>query len=199
MTTAKTTERKNERKKRGKASKIDLLPESLKKELDTLLRDKNYTQADILTAINELIANAGLNDHKISKSGLSRYSVEMETVGQEIRAMRESTQMWIAQFGEKPTGETTQLLLEMLKTQHFKLLMQANADPDALLDANTINTLALSLNRLENTAMTNLKREKQIRQAFAEEAATLVEEAVTQAGLTSAGADAIKREILGLA
>ncbi|WP_085299264.1 DUF3486 family protein [Cognaticolwellia mytili] len=163
-------------KKRGKASKIDLLPPKLKVELDALLRDKSHTQADILNAINERIEQAGLTKQKISKSGLSRYSTEMETVGQEIRAMRESTEMWIAQFGSKPTGETTQLLLEMLKTQHFKLLMNANADPDNLLDAKTINTLALTLKRLEDAAMSNMKKEKQIRQAYAEEAAAAVTE-----------------------
>jgi hypothetical protein len=100
----------------------------------------------------------------------------METVGQEIRAMRESTEMWIAQFGDMPTGETTQLLLEMLKTQHFRLLMEANSDPEKLLDAKTINSLALALNRLENAAMLNMKKEKQIRQAYAEEAAAAVTE-----------------------
>jgi hypothetical protein len=186
-------------KKRGKASKIDLLPEKLKTELDALLRNKSHTQADILAAINELIQQAGLATQKISKSGLSRYSVEMETVGQEIRAMRESTEMWVAQFGAKPTGETTQLLLEMLKTQHFKLLMEANSDPDKLLDAKTINSLALALNRLENAAMLNMKREKEVRKAFAEELAEEVDSTAKQAGLTKEGANLIKQQILGLA
>jgi|TARA_B110000211_G_scaffold54451_2_gene60394 hypothetical protein len=186
-------------KKRGKASKIDLLPPKLKTELDTLLRDKSHTQADILNAINELIEQAGLAEQKISKSGLSRYSVEMETVGQEIRAMRESTEMWVAQFGSKPTGETTQLLLEMLKTQHFKLLMNANADPENLLDAKTINTLALTLKRLEDAAMSNMKREKEVRKAFAEELANEVDVTAKQAGLTTEGANLIKQQILGLA
>jgi hypothetical protein len=185
-------------KKRGKASKIDLLPEPLKKELDALLRDKSHTQADILAAINELIEQAGLAEQKISKSGLSRYSVEMETVGHEIRAMRESTEMWVAQFGSKPTGETTQLLLEMLKTQHFKLLMEANSDPDKLLDAKTINSLALALNRLENAASLNMKREKEIKKAFAEEITDAIDKSAIQAGLTSDGASLIKKEILGL-
>jgi hypothetical protein len=186
-------------KKRGKASKIDLLPEKLKTELDALLRDKSHTQGDILAAINELIEQAGLAEQKISKSGLSRYSVEMETVGKEIRAMRESTEMWVAQFGAKPTGETTQLLLEMLKTQHFKLLMEANSDPDKLLDAKTINSLALALNRLENAAMLNMKREKEVRKAFAEELAEEVDSTAKQAGLTKEGANLIKQQILGLA
>ncbi|GLX86361.1 hypothetical protein tloyanaT_26140 [Thalassotalea loyana] len=189
-----------DKKKRGKASKIDLLPEPLKKELDSLLRNKQYSQAQILEAINQRISDAGLPDNdKISKSGLSRYSVEMETVGQEIRAMRESTEMWIAQFGDKPTGETSKLLLEMLRTQHFKLLMQANADPDIVLDPKTINTLALALNRLESASMLSLKHEKEIRKGFAEEAATEAEEAAIAAGLTSEAAQTIKAQILGIA
>jgi len=185
-------------KKRGKASKIDLLPPKLKTELDALLRNKSHTQADILSAINELIEQAGLAEQKISKSGLSRYSVEMETVGQEIRAMRESTEMWVAQFGSKPTGETTQLLLEMLKTQHFKLLMNANSDPDNLLDAKTINTLALTLKRLEDAASVNMKREKEVRAAFAEEAVVELDKQAKQLGVTAEGDKRFRDVLMGL-
>ncbi|REL32527.1 DUF3486 family protein [Thalassotalea euphylliae] len=189
----------NQPKKRGKASKIDLLPEALKKELDALLRDKSYSQADILAAINERISEQGLGDEKkISRSGLSRYSMEMEAVGAEVRAMREATEAWVAQFGEKPTGETAQLLLEMLRTQHFKLLMQANADPDMVLDAKTINALALALQRLESAAMLTMKREKEIKKAFAEEAAEEIEKTALMQGATAEGAKLFRETLLGM-
>jgi hypothetical protein len=77
--------------------------------------------------------------------------------------------------------------------------MEANSDPDKLLDAKTINSLALALNRLENAAMLNMKREKEVRKAFAEELAEEVDSTAKQAGLTKEGANLIKQQILGLA
>ncbi|MCR3961324.1 DUF3486 family protein, partial [Aeromonas veronii] len=53
--------------------------------------------------------------------------------------------------------------------------------------------------RLESTAMQSHKREKEIRQAFAEEIAAKTEAIVTQAGLSGEAAAEIRREILGIA
>ena len=47
--------------------------------------------------------------------------------------------------------------------------------------------------------MQSHKREKEIRQAFAEEVAAKTEQIVTQAGLTQDTAAQIRREILGIA
>jgi hypothetical protein len=188
------------RKTRGKRSKVDLLPSAIKTKLDLLLRDNKMTQIEILAIVNALIDEAGLtDDKKLSPAGVNRYASKMETVGQEIRNMRESTEMWVAQFGSKPTGETTQLLLEMLKTQHFNLLREATIDPDKCLDAKTINSLALALNRLENAAMLNLKREKEIRKAFADEAAAKISETAKNIGVSAEGAEAFKNVLLELA
>lgn len=189
-----------ERKKRGKPSKIDLLPAVLKAELDALLRDGKNNQKDIVAAINQRIEAQGLDDElKLSASGVNRYSTKMETIGNDIRQAREITEMWVAKLGTKPTGEVSQLLMEMLRTQLFKLLVKANDNPDDVLDPKTINDLALGIQRLEQASMINMKREKEIRKAFAEEAAAQVEGIAAQVGLTSEGADLIKQQILGIA
>ena len=189
-----------ERKKRGKSSKIDLLPPQLKAELDALLRDGKNNQKDIVAAINQRIEAQGLGDElKLSASGVNRYSTKMETIGNDIRQAREITEMWVAKLGTKPTGEVSQLLMEMLRTQLFKLLVKANDNPDDVLDPKTINDLALGIQRLEQASMINMKREKEIRKAFAEEAAAQVEDIAAQVGLTSEGADLIKQQILGIA
>ena len=57
----------------------------------------------------------------------------------------------------------------------------------------------LAAQRLESTAMQSHKREKEIRQAFAEEVAAKTEAIVTQAGLSGEAAAEIRREILGIA
>jgi len=190
----------SEAKKRGKVSKIDLLPDAIKNKLNELLRDGRMTQRDIVNEINILIEDAGLSeDDKLSTSGVNRYSTQMETIGNDLRQAREITEMWVAKLGNKPTGEVSQLLMEMLRTQLFKLLVKANDNPDDVLDPETINKLALGINRLEQASMVNMKREKEIKKAFAEEAVGTIDKAAKQAGLTTDGATLIKKQILGLA
>ncbi|HAH1134109.1 TPA: hypothetical protein GFY48_27340, partial [Escherichia coli] len=68
-----------DRKTRGRASKVDLLPENVRKTLHEMLRDKAIPQARILEEINVLIEDAGLPDEmKLSRSGLNRYATNVE-------------------------------------------------------------------------------------------------------------------------
>lgn len=70
---------------RGRPSKVDLLPQHIKDELNKLLRDKSMTQQDIRAAINELIDEHGLSDDmKLSRTGLNRYATRMEDVAQKF-------------------------------------------------------------------------------------------------------------------
>ncbi len=190
----------DERSTRGRASKVDLLPENIRNQLHAMLREKSITQQEILESINELIEDVGLpDDLKLSRSGLNRYATQVEKVGASLRQMREATAALTAQLGDKPTGEVTKLILEMGRGQLFKLFMAQANDPDAEVDVGMLKEAMLAAQRLESTAMQSHKREKEIRQAFAEEIATKTEQIVTQAGLTKDTAAQIRREILGIA
>jgi soluble cytochrome b562 len=189
-----------ERPTRGRSSKVDLLPENIRNQLHAMLREKSITQQQILDSINELIDGDGLpEDLKLSRSGLNRYATQVEQVGASLRQMREATAALTAQLGDKPTGEVTKLILEMGRGQLFKLFMAQANDPDAEVDVGMLKEAMLAAQRLESTAMQSHKREKEIRQAFAEEIATKTEQIVTQAGLTKDTAAQIRREILGIA
>ena len=160
---------------RGRASKVDLLPEDVKKTLHAMLRDNAIPQAQILEEIHALIDDAGLpEDMRLSRSGLNRYATSVEQVGQNLRQMREMTQALTSQLGDKPMGETTKLILEMARSQLFKALMRQIEDPEAEVDIDMLKNAMLAAQRLESTAMSSHKREKEIRQAFAEEAANAV-------------------------
>ena len=194
----------DERQTRGRPSKVDLLPENIRTQLHEMLRQKSITQQEILDSINDLIGEEGLpDDLKLSRSGLNRYATQVEQVGASLRQMREATAALTAQLGDKPTGEVTKLILEMGRGQLFKLFMAQTkaqaADPDAQVDVGMLKEAMLAAQRLESTAMQSHKREKEIRQAFAEEVAAKTEQIVTQAGLTQDTAAQIRREILGIA
>lgn len=162
---------------RGRASKVDLLPESIRKTLHEMLREKRITQAQILDEINALIADAGLPDElKLSRSGLNRHATEIERVGQNLRDLREMTTALTAQLGDKPMGETTKLILEMGRSQLFRAMRQQMENPEAQVDIDMLKNAMLAAQRLESTAMSSHKREKEIRLAYAEEAAAAVTE-----------------------
>ncbi len=185
---------------RGRRSKIDLLPDAVKQHLDTLLRDGKNSQQQVLEAVNDYIDALGLpNTIKPSRSGLNRYATRMETVGKDLREVREVSQALVAQLGDKPTGEISKLILEIARTQLFKAMMRSAEDPSEDIDIAMIKDAMLAAQRLESAAMQSHKREKAIRQAFAEEAATAAESVAKAAGMSSEGIQTIKNQILGIA
>ncbi|HGE8287375.1 TPA: DUF3486 family protein [Serratia marcescens] len=162
---------------RGRASKVDLLPADVKRTLHEMLRDRSIPQAQILDEINALIEEAGLpEDLKLSRSGLNRYATSVEKVGHNLRQLREMTSALTAELGDKPTGETTKIILEMGRSQLFKAMMRQEENPEAEVDIDMLKNAMLAAQRLESTAMASHKREKEIRLAYAEEAATAVSE-----------------------
>ncbi|EGT3609596.1 DUF3486 family protein [Morganella morganii] len=189
----------SEKKTRGRPSKIDLLPEAIRDQLHTLLRDKRHTQEDIRAAVNELIDENGLpDDLKISRTGLNRYASRMETLGAKIREGREIADVWVSRLGDAPTSDVGKLLQEFVKSLAFETTMSLS-ETDKVVEPKALAQLALVAARIEQAAMMSTKREKEIRAAFAAEAAEQAESMVKQAGLTEEAAANIKRQILGIA
>ncbi|MCD2528288.1 DUF3486 family protein [Providencia huaxiensis] len=188
-----------DKKTRGRPSKIDLLPEAIRDQLHALLRDKRHTQEDIRAAVNELIDDAGLpDDLKISRTGLNRYASRMETLGAKIREGREIADVWVSRLGSAPTSDIGKLLQEFVKSLAFETTMSLSEKEDVV-EPKALAQLALVAARIEQAAMMSTKREKEIRAAFAAEAATEAEKLVKQAGLTQEAAANIKQFILGIA
>ena len=174
MTQEKTT--------RGRRSKIQLLPEDVKQQLDAMLRDGRLQQQDILDLINQRIAHAGLpDDQKLSRSGLNRYASRMEEVGARIRQAREVAEVWTAKLGTAPTSDVGKLLQDMVRTLAFDTSM-AMSEGDEPMEPKALSQLALAIQRVEQAAMTSHKREKEIRTAFAEEAADTAERLPSRLG-----------------
>ncbi|AIJ09273.1 DUF3486 family protein [Edwardsiella anguillarum] len=193
-----------EKKTRGRPSKIDRLPDAIRKTLFDMLREKQITQQQILAEVNRLIEDAGLPDEqKLSRSGLNRLATENEQLMQDLRELREQTKALTTELGDKPAGETSKLVLEMGRSLLFKAMRkqmkQAN-DPESEIDVDLLKNAMLAVQRLENTAMVNLKREKEIRLAYAEEAANAVSEELRgQDGMSEALEQRIRMVLLGKA
>lgn len=187
-----------QRPTRGRLSKVDLLPDSIREQLHQMLREKRHTQEEIREAINALIDEHNLPEEmQLSRTGLNRYAIRMEKVGARIRASREMAEVWAAKLGSAPTSDVGKLLMEFVKTLAFETSMSM-AEEDKPVAPKALGQLALVAQRLEAAAMTSHKREKAIRDAFAQEMAEKTEELVRTGGLSGGAADTIKREILGI-
>nr|WP_067289847.1 DUF3486 family protein [Marinobacterium profundum] len=184
---------------RGRRSKIDLLPQEVRKSLDLMLRDGSWTQSEILDAINEAIEEHGLpEEQKLSRSGLNRYATDMAQVGRDLMELREQTRALVADLGDAPQGDTTKLILEIARSQLFRAMRDQMLKPEESVDIAMLKDAMLAAQRLESTAMNAHKREKEIRQAFAAEASAAVDTVAKSQGLTADSVAQIKQQILGI-
>lgn len=151
-----------------------------------------------------MIDEAGLGeDAKLSRTGFNRFAKKFEQVGERIRQSREVAEVWTAKLGQAPTSDVGKLLQEFVRTMAFETSMkmmdaadQEDAEP---ISPKALGQLALVVQRIEAAAMSSIKVEKEIRSAFAAEAATKVEQIVKQAGISAETAIDIKNQILGIA
>ncbi|NNI75894.1 DUF3486 family protein [Pasteurella multocida] len=187
----------SDKQTRGRASKVDLLPPNIKTQLAMMLRDKQYSQAQILEEINDLIRDCGLDEsHLLSRTGLNRYANRMEKMASKIRNAREVAEIWTKQFGEAPQSDIGKLLMEIVKNLAFETSIGMSEQGT---DAKSLALLASAVQRLEQAESLSHKREQAIRKEMAQLAAETAEKAVVQAGLSADTVRTIKEQILGIA
>ena len=175
---------------RGRMSRIQQLPPEIKAYLDRRLRE-GASQAEVREETAAMLAE--IDEPPLSRSGVNRYATRMEAVGQRFRQSREVAEAWIAKFGEEPTGEVGQAVVEMLRTLAFETTLKATEDPDDTMDADTLVNLALAVQRLERAAEIGTKRER----AWRREAADKGAGAARKAGVSADTAAAIRAAIEG--
>ena len=183
-------------------STIDRLPEDILRQLQQLLQDPRCTQLEATAKINEVLEAEG-HPERVSKSAVNRYAVKMEEVGAKLRQSREVAQMFISQVGAAPQGQTGLLINEMLRSMAFELSLKmqeaAVEDPEAMsATIGQLKNLALTMQRLEQSATINVKREAEIRKQALQDAADTAVVEVKKGGLSDDAADQIRRKILGI-
>jgi hypothetical protein len=176
-------------------SSIDHLPDLIRQELNTLLRQRGITQLEATRRINALLAAEGLED-RVSKSAVNRYAVKMKTVGERLQQSREVAEMWIGKLGTAPQGKLGSLVNELLRTLAFDVsLAVQGGDIDienAPAIAGLLKDLAITQERLERAASENQRREREI----LAEAAQTMEQAAKRNGVSDGGIAAIKAAIM---
>ncbi|WP_421238530.1 DUF3486 family protein [Aeromonas enteropelogenes] len=161
---------------KSRKSKVALLPTELKDRLNDMIRSGSLTQLEIHARLRQLIEEKGLGNEAVpSYTSLNRYHRQMETVGEKILASRQMAEVWTAKLGSEPSSETGKLLYQFVQSMAFETSL-ALSDGKKEVDPKALGQMALVLQRLEQAGTMNLKREKAVRQAYAEEAANAVTE-----------------------
>lgn len=187
----------------NRKSKISLLPEEIKQQLNVLIRSGNMMQKDILAAVHEMIDEAGLGEEaKPSRTSFNRYAKRMENMGARIRQAREVAEVWTAKLGDAPTSELGKLLQEFVRTMAFETsshMMEQSEEKQEPIPPKALAQLALVIQRIEQSSMVSHKVEQEIRKAFAQEMAEKAEKIVKTAGVSAETIQDIKNGILGIA
>lgn len=178
-------------------SSIDQLPPAIRDALHALLRDPAVSQLDATKKVNALL-EAEQHELRVSKSAVNRYSQRMDQIGEKMRQSRQIAEMWIGKLGNQPQGQVGKLLNEFTRTMAFETALKMSEE-DEPVPPKLLKELSLAIKHLEEAASVNEKREREIRQQMAEEAADAVETAAKAQGLTADSVAQIKQQILGIA
>lgn len=149
-------------------STIARLDDQVRARIDELVREGGWTLDEILQELHTRFPGKS----KPSRSALGRYSQKMEEFGRELRESREVAQIWIDRLGSEPSGDVAKLVMELLRTLSLEttLSLREEARKEGVApDAAALSKLALTLQRLEAAGISNIGREKQMRESFATE------------------------------
>lgn len=202
----------SDQRKKRQPSSIDKLPESVRRHLQEMLDNPRITQLEAVERVNAILAElraAGDPEaldpgcpEEVSKSSLSRAVQKWAKVGERLRQSREIGEMLISRVGAAPQGQIGLLINEMLRSLSFdlseRLLDSDLTDPETLTATiDQVKALALAVQRLEQSASINVKRENEIRKQALEEAAQKVDKSARKAGV-SPETIAVIHEALGI-
>jgi hypothetical protein len=200
----------SEKRKKRQVSSIDLLPDAVRQKLQELLADRRCTQAEAVERINAVLAELRTRDalpdgapERVSKSAVNRYYLDMAAAGEKLRQSREIAQVWIGKLGAAPQGQVGNLVNEILRTLSFDmalLLQRGEVDAEnAPAVVEMLKGLSLTMQRLEQAANLNVKREQEIRKQALEEAADAVDATAKDAGVSAETIARIRRDVLRMA
>lgn len=191
----------------GQPSSIQRLPRPVRDALNAYLRDPGITQAEARERANALLAEIDPQRPPLSRSAVNRYDLSMREVGAKIQQAREISDAWVAKLGSQPAGQLGHLIVETIRTVAFEVTQQvargeitAESLPGVI---DQINKLALAAQRLSRSSAEEERRERQIREEerkrAAEEAADEAGKAAAEHGISAETAEAIRRQVLGIA
>lgn len=175
-------------------SNIDKLPAELRKELDKLVLDNNFSGYE---SIADYFRERG---YSLSKSGIHRYGQELERKLEMIKGTTEAAKI-IGENNPDTENHMTGGVLSIIQAGLFHTLLkldEANNEDDPEKRIKLYSSAAKGASEVGRASIANKRWQGEVR-AKAEAAATKVEDIARRGGLSADTAEAIRREILGIA
>lgn len=182
----------------GQKSNVDRLPNELRKELLSMLKNSLITQAEIVAKINEKAGEVVL-----SKSGLNRYKLRMDKFIEKSRQAREVADLFIEKAAGENSNSMGKVLNEQIRIAVFDLMQEfdelknnENFPADKVSDV--LYKVSRSLKELEQAEKLNAEREEKIRKRILEETAEQVEVSAKKNGVSKESMELILAEVFGI-
>ncbi|MGP8432004.1 DUF3486 family protein [Paraburkholderia fungorum] len=169
-------------------SKVEQLPPEIKAWLDQALVENNFGRYRLLA--DELRARGC----SISKSSLHEYGQRFEERLKALRLVTEQARA-VVQASPDDDGAVNDALVRLTQEKMFGILMEINVDPDSV----DLAKLARAVAELGKASVTQKRWQVEARKQALEDAARAAGAAARSAGLSTEAADALRREILGMA
>lgn len=191
-------------------SSIDLLPDTIRDQLHALLNDRRITQLHAVERINAILGELQTAGElpqgapeRLSKSAVNRYALRMDEVGAKLRQSREVAEIFISKVGAAPQGQVGLLINEMLRSMAFDLSLRLQdadiSDPETMTATiDQVKALALAVQRLEQGASINVKREQEIRKQVQEQTLKTIDDAQAAGPMSAEQLKAKIREVYGV-
>lgn len=166
---------------------------------DQLLRADRYTLDEMLAKMREKFPE----ETPPSRSAAGRYSKQVAELGGRMRDIQAAGTALVSELGEDPNDRAGQLLVQAVTTLATHAALQAtDADADAL-SIKEIGMLARGARNVLEARKMSLAERQEIariaREQLQTEQAEALKGVVKAGGMTAATAEAIRKQVLGIA
>lgn len=176
----------------GRKSSISRLPPDVREAVDRAIREGRASAAEIVELVNSMGA-------QVSESAVTRYARSAREQMATYRQAQEIAGVWAKRIEEQPQGDVAQLNLQLLSTLAFKVLSDINEQTEESVTPMEMMLLAKALDHAAKAERNTLERDLRVRKEATQRAAERAATAAKRSGLSAEAADAIRRDILGLA
>lgn len=184
-------------RKRGRLSKIDLLPEEawphVKAALAALAENKRTAESIREELNGHLLA---IGSDPISSSSFNRKSLQLAKIGADISRAREMAAVFAEKLDDMPEGDVGMLINEMCKIILYNMTAEISAD-DLETSAKMMKEISLSVYRLEQAGSISSKRRSEIEARARSKATEAVQTVAKERGISNDTAQAIIDKVLG--
>lgn len=173
---------------------IEKLPAKLRQTLDRLLLDGGFSGYESIAAY--------LKEHgySLSKSSVHRYGQKLERRLQAIKASTDAAKL-LAEQVDDTENHLSGSVISLVQSELFDTLLNlqdADAEEDPAERMKLLSNAAKSIAEVSRASIANKKWQSEVR-TKAEAAAAKVDAIARKGGLSGDTAEAIRREILGIA